>query len=67
MADINTQDTQDLRKAVADNREVLRALRFGGAGSRSRDVRATRMLRRATARMLTELRARDLAQKGKKA
>jgi len=74
MADIKTQNSKDLQKAVADNREALRVIRFGGAGSRSRDVRASRMLRRETARVLTEIRARDLrankaglAQTGKKA
>ncbi len=60
MTDIKTQDTKDLQKTVTDNREALRVLRFGGAGSRSRDVRASRMLRRETARLLTEIRARGL-------
>lgn len=67
MADIKTQNTKDLQKAVADNREALRVIRFGGAGSRSRNVRAGRMLRRETARVLTEIRVRELAQVGKKA
>jgi len=61
MTDIKTQDSKDLKKSVVDNREALRVLRFGGAGSRSRDVRATRMLRRETARVLTELRSRDIS------
>ncbi|MBM3261415.1 hypothetical protein FJY93_03265 [Candidatus Kaiserbacteria bacterium] len=64
MADIKTQDIKDLQKTVADNREALRVMRFGGAGSRSRDVRAARMLRRETARVLTEIRLRALAQSG---
>jgi len=64
MADIKTQDIKDLQKTVADNREALRVMRFGGAGSRSRDVRATRMLRRETARVLTEIRMRELADAG---
>jgi len=67
MVDIKTQTTKDLQKAVTDNREALRVIRFGGAGSRSRNVRAGRMLRRETARVLTEIRARDLAQTDKKA
>ena len=65
MADFTKQDSLDLQKTVADNREKLRVLRFGGAGSRSRNVRAARMLRRDTARVLTELRTRELAQKGR--
>lgn len=67
MADLKTQNTKELQKAVMDNREALRVMRFGGAGSRSRNVRATRMLRRETARTLTELRARDIALQPKKA
>lgn len=61
MSDHTSSSTKELQKAVVDNREALRVIRFGGAGSRSRNVRATRMLRRETARVLTELRARDLS------
>lgn len=67
MADLASQSVKELHKAVADNREALRVIRFGGAGSRSRNVREGRMLRRETARVLTELRARELAEKVKKA
>lgn len=64
MADLKKQDVAELQKQVADKREALRVFRFGGAGSRTRDVRAGRMLRQEIARALTELRARQIV-KGK--
>ena len=60
MADIKKQDVAELQKSVADKREALRVFRFGGAGSRTRDVRAGRTLRREIAQVLTELRARQI-------
>lgn len=52
-------------KAVADKREELRALRFSAAGSRSRNVRGAREIRKEIAQALTELRAREIASKAK--
>ena len=67
MADIKKQDVAELQKLIADKREALRVFRFGGAGSRTRDVRAGRTLRREIAQAMTELRARQIASKQKKA
>ena len=61
MADYSKQDVPELRKIIADKRESLRTFRFGGAGSRTRNVREGRELRREIARMMTELRAREIA------
>lgn len=58
MSDIQKQTTENLMKEVAEKREQLRVFRFGGSGSRARNVREGRALRREIARMLTELRAR---------
>ena len=66
MADISKQENAELQKLVADKREVLRVSRFGGAGSRTRNVREGRTLRREIAQILTELRAREIASKSKK-
>ena len=63
MADIKTQNVEDLKTAVAEKRAALRQFRFGGAGSRTRNVREGRTLRKEVARILTELRARELAAK----
>lgn len=67
MADIKNQDVAELQKVVADKREALRVFRFGGAGSRTRDVRQGRTLRREIAQALTELQARKIASSLKKA
>jgi ribosomal protein L29 len=61
MADIKTQSVETLRKDLIEKREALRTQRFGGAGSRSRNVRGARTLRTEIARILTEIRAQDLA------
>ena len=64
MEDIKTRSTDELLKIVADKRESLRVFRFGGAGSRTRNVREGRNLRRDIAQILTEIRARQLPEKG---
>ena len=50
---------EELQQLVAQKREALRAFRFGGAGSRTRNVREGRNLRKEIARILTELRSRE--------
>ena len=49
----NTQSSAELMKAVTDKREELRALRFAGAGSKNKNVKAARTLRKDIARALT--------------
>lgn len=46
-------DAAALNKVVAEKREALRALRFSVAGSKNKDVKAARELRRDIARALT--------------
>ncbi len=58
MADISSKSIETLHQELAQNRETLRAFRFGGAGSRSKNVREGRTLRKEIARILTELKAR---------
>lgn len=67
MTDIKKTSIEDLRTAVREKQESLRAFRFGGSGGRARNVREGRVLRREVARHLTELRAREIAQNTKKA
>lgn len=71
MADIKKTNTEDIRSAVREKQEAMRVFRFGGSGSRTRNVREGRSLRRDVARHLTELRAREIdveiAQNGKNA
>lgn len=65
MADLKTYSIEDLAKEIADKREALRVFRFGEAGSRTRNVREGRTLRRDIARLLTEQRKRVLASHAK--
>jgi ribosomal protein L29 len=62
MADIKKYTPDELTKEIADKREALRAIRFGAAGSRSRNVREERELRKDVARLLTELNSRKVSQ-----
>ena len=62
-----TKTDEHLKKEVVDTQEKLRVIRFGGAGSRSRNVKESRNLRREIARAKTELRSREIAQVAKKA
>jgi|GEM_PF-288062 len=64
--EIHTKSIEHIRKDVVDTQEKLRTIRFGGAGSRSRNVREGRNLRRDVARSLTELRAREIKENQEK-
>jgi ribosomal protein L29 len=61
MTDFSKQDIPELKKVLADKRESLRVHRFEGAGSRTRNVRAGRTLRKEIAQLMTELRKRELS------
>lgn len=61
MTDLQKQTVEDLKKLVAEKRAALRAFRFGGAGSRTRNVREGRNLRKEVAQILTELQKRAVA------
>lgn len=61
MADFKKYSVEDLHKEIAEKREALRTFRFGGAGSRTRNVREGRNLRKEIARMMTELTSRTIA------
>jgi len=61
MTDFIKNSVEDLQKLCVEKRESLRVFRFGGAGSRSRNVREGRTLRKEIAQIMTELRARDLS------
>jgi len=61
MADMKSNSTESLQQLVSQKREALRTFRFGAEGSRARNVREGRELRREIAQILTELRAREIA------
>jgi len=54
---------EDLQKLIHDKREELRGLRFGAAGSKNKNVKLARTLRKDIARALTEQNGRKLATK----
>ncbi|HEY4525414.1 MAG TPA: 50S ribosomal protein L29 [Candidatus Paceibacterota bacterium] len=67
MEGLEKLNVEDLQKLVAEKREALRVFRFEGEGSRTRNVRAGRTLRREVAQALTELRKRTIASSAKSA
>ncbi|HEV7449214.1 MAG TPA: 50S ribosomal protein L29 [Candidatus Paceibacterota bacterium] len=52
--DLTKHSKAELLKLAADKREELRVLRFGGAGSKNRNVKQAKMLRKDVARALTQ-------------
>ncbi len=58
MTELKKTSEKDLLKMLTDLREQVRVLRFGKAGSGSRNVRENRNKRREIARIATELRSR---------
>lgn len=55
----NGRSKDELTKAIADKREDLRSLRFGAAGSKNKNVKALKALRKDIARALTALSAQQ--------
>ena len=56
--EIQEKNDTDLGLMLTEKREALRVLRFGTAGSATRDVHTTRKTRRMIARILTEQKLR---------
>jgi len=46
---------QDLIKTLGERREILRKIRFGTTGSKTRNVKETESVRKDIARIMTEL------------
>ncbi|MBX4181518.1 50S ribosomal protein L29 [Candidatus Parcubacteria bacterium] len=51
------QSTQELSKALYEQREVLRNFRFGASGSKTRNVKEGHTAKKEIARIMTELNA----------
>jgi ribosomal protein L29 len=56
--DFTEKTTPELVKLLKEQREELRGIRFGAAGSRMKDAHAGRKVRRDIARILTALTAK---------
>ncbi|OGG69375.1 50S ribosomal protein L29 [Candidatus Kaiserbacteria bacterium RIFCSPHIGHO2_12_FULL_53_13] len=66
MSDFVKKSTEELLGTLREKREALRVFRFGGAGSRTRNVREGRNLRREIAQILTEVNARAASERQEK-
>lgn len=58
MADLKGKSGIELGKLLVEKREALRAFRFGIAGTKTRNVKEGKNLRKEIARILTEQRVR---------
>ena len=58
MPEIKKMSDKDLEKHVQEKREALRDFRFGVAGTKIRNIKEGRNLKRIIARLLTERNAR---------
>jgi ribosomal protein L29 len=58
MSDINKKNDKDLHKLLAEKRVALREFRFGLSGSKVRNIKEGRNLRREIAQILTEVTSR---------
>ena len=56
---LNNHTPEDLTKLAQDKREELRRLRFSSSGSKNRNVKMAKTLRKEVARALTELNSRS--------
>lgn len=61
MKDLKDKNEKDLTKLLTEKEESLRAFRFGLSGSKTRNVREGRALRKEIARILTETSSRKTA------
>lgn len=53
MKDITNKTASDLAKMLAEKKEELRVMRFGGAGAKTKNVKAAKAARKDIARILT--------------
>lgn len=58
MKDIKNTNEKDLLKTLAEKREAVRNFRFGMGGSKLKNVKEGRGVRKEIARILTEVNAR---------
>ena len=56
--DYKKKTNQDLNKELAEKRAVLREFRFGLAGSRTKNIKKGKEIKKDIARILTELNLR---------
>jgi ribosomal protein L29 len=57
--DLKNKSDKDLQKDLADKRENVRTFRFGVAGSKVRNVKEAKNIKRGIAQILTEISSRN--------
>ncbi len=62
MSDYKGKTKQDLAKALADKRAALQAFHFALSGSKAKNVKEGRLLRKEIARIMTEQNAQHRAE-----
>ncbi len=65
MKEFNTKTSAELAKLITEKREAIREFRFGSTGSKTKNVKLGRTLRKDIARIMTELTIRAELQKTK--
>lgn len=59
MKDLKEKNEKDLKNILQEKREALRSFRFGIAGSKVRNVKEGKNVKKDIARILTELSSRN--------
>jgi ribosomal protein L29 len=59
-SELTKKNDADLSKLLKEKREALRSFRFGISGSKTRNVKEGRDMKKGIARILTEKRQREL-------
>jgi ribosomal protein L29 len=62
MKEITTKSVNELNNLLVEKREALRVFRFGGAGSKTKNVKQGRTLKREIARVLTAINSKKALQ-----
>lgn len=63
MKELKNKTLEELRKMVAEKRESIREFRFGSAGSKAKNVKASHNFKKEVARIMTELSIRSKEKK----
>ena len=63
MKELQTKTIPDLTKLIVEKREAIRNFRFDGTGSKVKNVKLGRTLRKEIAQIMTELTSRRMAAK----
>jgi ribosomal protein L29 len=61
MKELKTKTISDLQKLIREKHEAIRAFRFGSTGSKTKNVKLGKTLRKEVAQIMTELSLRKMA------